>query len=400
MSVQRTLAVLTCLVLCAAQAVAQVETIGATSGSDESGLPDKHYIEGVPFVSWDEAAGYDYPNRDILNPSCTAAIQMMWRYWGVPIDPSTGWPSQEVPVAAYETIENATLDDIKRYIARDVPAQVFPALTAYAHYVHHTVAGVTKFSEEFDAVEQTGPTSGMLYAMASIDAFMNAVSQGYPLDAINDSILLSSRLIVGYNDKREMMIIHDPTFGPDWEISYDDFRQMWKFDGNDFMVMQIEDADGKLSRQPAEIAHPPRTADHDAAFALFNGYSLAAINRLDEAEAELRRALDLDGISERYAHMVRLELGSLLGKTGRPDEAIRLLRESIEIFPDHWRAWGELGNVYRDNGDKQSIRKAKKAYDEMNMLCTEESERKVASELGQNFFVIGCKGGYLSRKWR
>lgn len=400
MSLQRTLVALIYLGLCAAQVVAQTELNEATSGGADSALPDKHYIEGVPFVSWGEAADYDYPNFDILNPSYTAAFQMIWHYWGVAIDPSTGWPSQKIPDEAYVSVEDATLDEIKRYIVRDIPVKVSPAITAHAHYVHFTVAMTTKFSEKFAAVEQTGPTSGMLYRMASIDAFMQAVSQGYPEDAINDSIFLSSRVIVGYNDEHEMVIIHDPIFGPDWKVSYGDFRQMWRFDGNDMTVMQIEDAAGNLTRRPAEIAHPPRSADHDAAFALFNGYSLAAINRLDEAEAEIRRALDLSGISDRYAHMIRLELGSLLGKTGRPDEAVQLLRDAVDVYPDHWRSWGELGNVYRDYGDRQSTRNAKKAYDKMNKLCTEEIERKVARELGQDFFVIGCKGAYLSRKQR
>ena len=71
---------LTVLAFVAATAFAQVETAEP--------LPEQHYIAGVPFVSWGEAAGFDYPNWNVLNPSYTAASQMVWRYWGVPLDPT------------------------------------------------------------------------------------------------------------------------------------------------------------------------------------------------------------------------------------------------------------------------------------------------------------------------
>ena len=365
----------------------------AQSGSAEA-LPASHYIEGVPFVSWGEAADFEYPNRNVLNPSYTAASQMVWHYWGVPLDPDTGWPREEIPDGAYQGIDGASLDDLKRHLALDRPVEIMPAITAHAHYLYVTVKMLSMFSKDADYdLEQTGPTSGMLDEMVSIDAFMNAVSRGCPKNLISDSVYLAGRVVVGYDDARGVMIVHDPIFGPDWEVSYEDFLQMWRFVFNKMTVSQFDEVG--FERQPVAPAHPPRTPDHDAAFALFNGYSLAAVNKQKEAEAELRRGLAIEGISMRYQHLLRLELGSLMAHTRRLDEAIAVLHEAIEIYPDHFRAWGELGNAYRDKGDRKSRRKAETAYETMKKLCTTETQGKVALELGKDFFVSGCQGAKL-----
>jgi tetratricopeptide (TPR) repeat protein len=382
----RALLVFICLAVFATPAVAQTGLADA--------LPSQHYIAGVPFVSWGEAANFEYPNRNVLNPSFTAASQIIWKYWGIPLDPTTGWPTEDLPDGAYRPVKSAALDDLKREIARDHPVEIYPAITAHAHYLYITVKMLSMLSKDagYD-LEQTGPTSGMLDEMVSIDAFMNAVSRGCPKNLISDSVYIAARVVVGYDDTREVMIVHDPIFGPDWEVSYDDFRQMWRFVFNNMTVTQLDEVG--FERQPAAAAHPERTPDHDAAFALFNGYSLAAVNKLEAAEAELRRGLAIPGISMLYQHLLRVELGSLLTDTRRLDEAIRVLHEAVEIYPDHFRAWGELGNAYRDKGDRKSRRKAETAYKTMKKLCTTETEGKVALELGKDFFVAGCRGSKL-----
>ena len=382
----RVIGFVTILTFVAAPAFAQTE---ATEP-----LPEQHYIEGVPFVSWGEAAGFDYPNWNVLNPSYTAASQMVWRYWSVPLDPTTGWPTGELPDGSYLTADNVSLYDLKRQLVLNRPVEIVPAITAHAHYLYVTVKLLSMFSKDADYdLEQVGPTSGMLDEMVSIDAFMNAVSKGCPKNLISDSVYLAARVVVGYDDNRGVMIIHDPIFGPDWEVSYEDFLQMWRFAFFKMTVPRLDEVG--YERRPAAVAHPVRTADHDAAFALFNGYSLAAVNRLQEAETELRRGLSLDGISPRYQHLLRVELGSLLVHTRRLDQAIEVLRQAIEIYPDYFRAWGELGNAYRDKGDRKSRRNAEVAYETMKTLCTTETEGKVALELGKDFFVSGCRGGKL-----
>ena len=209
---------LACLVLVASPAMATAETTEP--------LPAQHYIEGVPFVSWGEAANFEYPNRDVLNPSYSAASQMVWRYWGVQLDPATGWPAGELPEGSYRSVEEASLDDLKHYLALDRPVEIFPAVTAHAHYLYITVKMLSMFSKDADyTLEQVGPTSGMLDEMVSIDAFMNAVSKGCPKNLISDSVYLAGRVVVGYDDTRSVMILHDPVFGPDWEVSYADFLQ-------------------------------------------------------------------------------------------------------------------------------------------------------------------------------
>ena len=72
-----------------------------------------------------------------------------------------------------------------------------------------------------------------------------------------------------------------------------------------------------------------------------------------------------------------------------------MVRKAIEIYPDYFRAWGELGNAYRDKGDRKSRRSAEVAYQTMKKLCSTETEGRVALELGKDFFVSGCRGGKL-----
>jgi tetratricopeptide (TPR) repeat protein len=383
---QRALQFVIFVAVVAAPAFAQTETTEP--------LPAQHYIEGVPFVSWGEAASLDYPDRDILNPSYTAASQMIWRYWGVPIDPTTGWPAEELPEGAYQSVDNASLFDLRREIALGHPVEIYPAITSHAHYLYIVVKMMSVLTKDSGYVlEQTGPTSGMFDEMVSIDAFLEAVAKGCPKNLISDSVYVAQRVVVGYDDTRGVMIIHDPIFGPDWEVPYEDFLEMWRFAFNKMSVPRLDEVG--FEPQPAAVAHPVRTADHDAAFALFNGYSLAAVNRLQEAESELRRGLSLDGISLRYQHLLRVELGSLLTSTRRFDEAIAVLREAIQIYPDYFRAWGELGNAYRGKGDRKSRRNAETAYETAQKLCSTQTEGKVALELGKDFFVSGCRGGKL-----
>jgi tetratricopeptide (TPR) repeat protein len=381
-----------CLVLIAAPAFGQSDVAEAATQSEA--IPSAHYIEGVPFVGWGEAADFGYPHNDILNPSYTAASQMVWRYWGVPLDPDTGWPAEDLPDGGYETVKDATLDDLKYQLANDRLVEIFPAITAHAHYLYITVKLMAKFSEEADYdLEQTGPTSGMLAEMVSIDAFMNAVSKGCPKKMINDSVFIAGRVVVGYDDARQVVIIHDPIFGPDWEVSYEDFQSMWRFAFNSMVVVRLDGIG--FERHPAGPERMVRNADHDAAFALFNGYSLAAVNRLDDAERELRRGVAIEGTSMRYQHLFRVELGSLLADTGRLDEAVEVLRKAVDVYPHHFRAWGELGNAYRDIGGRESRRSAQKAYARMEKLCSDKAQGRVAQELGKDFFVLGCKAGKL-----
>ena len=54
----------------------------ALAASAGESLPAKVHIEGVPFVSWHDMRDAEFPSSDVVNPSYTAAAEMMFRYWG------------------------------------------------------------------------------------------------------------------------------------------------------------------------------------------------------------------------------------------------------------------------------------------------------------------------------
>lgn len=365
------------------------------SGSGQE-RPTSAYIVGVKFISWAKPGATNYPNKNILNPSWMAAYSMLLDYWGIPYELNGDFSVDE---SAQERLDGdskelATLDDIKDDIASGIPVWISPAITPYAHYLYITVKMHGYVTN--NPIEQKGPTSGLLGEMVSIDDLMSAVEKGCDAGMINDSVFVASRIVIGYDDSRQVLIMHDPIFGPDWEISYSDFQSMWRLSNNSYTVFFVRNAAGELVPDPDKDARQPRTPDHEAAIALFNGYSLAATNQLNKAESELRRGLEMTGISPRYRHLLNLELGSLLRETDRPEEAVQVLLESTKIYSKHFRAWGELGLTFNCCiKGREAKKNASTALKNANRLCSDKHQQNVARDLGRDFYVVGCKGNNL-----
>lgn len=78
------------------------------------------------------------------------------------------------------------------------------------------------------------------------------------------------------------------------------------------------------------------------------GAVLDRVGRKDEAEASFKKALD--DPAYRTPEKIWLNLGILYASQGRDDEAIRALRQAVEIDPKFFRAHYELASVLDRTG--------------------------------------------------
>ena len=106
-----------------------------------------------------------------------------------------------------------------------------------------------------------------------------------------------------------------------------------------------EDA-GAQYRRAAELA-PDNPRAHNNLGLVYRG-----LDRLDESAAAFRRAIELEPTFLRYRN-----LGMVLAEAGKYAEALPMLQRSIEMRPDHYRAWGFVGFVYMNQGaDELKVR--------------------------------------------
>jgi tetratricopeptide (TPR) repeat protein len=92
------------------------------------------------------------------------------------------------------------------------------------------------------------------------------------------------------------------------------------------------------------------------------GLSLEARNEVDAAIAAYREAIKLDENSPVHDEQPYLNLGALLGKSGRPEEAVSLLVRAAAIAPTSGKIHYQLSKAYFDlNRFEDARREAEKA---------------------------------------
>jgi tetratricopeptide (TPR) repeat protein len=79
------------------------------------------------------------------------------------------------------------------------------------------------------------------------------------------------------------------------------------------------------------------------------GLSLEAKNQAEAASAAYKQAIALDAASATHSEQPYLNLGVLLSKSNRTDEAIPLLRRAEEIAPEDFKVHYELSKTYFDS---------------------------------------------------
>lgn len=349
----------------------------------------KAIMDGVPFVAYHEVRGEVFPDSNILNPSFTAVAMMMYRYWGGDFYEAArtrgklpGWESSSAA--------GGKLADLKALVARGVPVSVSPATTPDAHRLYLVPKMCATLRDV--AYDPPRPTSGALGEMVTLAA-IDQLREGGCEVGLNDSVYVAARLVVGYDDERAVLVLHDPSLGPNLELGYEQFERMWAVTGAKYWA---EHPETLPAIPPGRVdAVRGRTADDAAAVAVFRAYGLEVGGRYAEAEPVLREALGLEGVGAGRRHLLLLELGATLNETGRADEAIAALRAANAEFDGYWLAHRMLADLLACCGDRAGKKEARRELERAKKLCSAEAQRRVADVLGRDFHVMGCKGEML-----
>lgn len=258
-------------------------------------LPAKALILDVPYVSWNEAAQLRYEQKDIVNPSIVAVGKMARKYWGQDRPRFLQFGMEEYQPEDWKgsgSPEKAKgLTDLKAWIARGVPVGVPLPLTPHAHPIDTTalfVISLKKFK-----LPNRGPSSEAFGRWASWETLLQV---GLGQNVIREVVTDASRLIIGYDDERKVIIMHDPSFGPAWEMGYDDFEANWRLNEYVYIARPPEGYADFVARRRASQTYPPRTPDMQAAVHFAFGYGFSEVGRGADAEREFEKGLALAGI--------------------------------------------------------------------------------------------------------
>lgn len=347
-----------------------VAASGAPSkcGESRSNLlrPERHLILGVPFIGFQESVE-NLPQHPLTHPSHVAVQAMILSFWGKSTDLLKD-PETARSWARVKTMDKAMrLDDVKHYIASDIPILVFQTTTPMAHFLSPNVAFVIDAATSgrlLKELDEKDLSSGSLGRMVSEGGFRQMVSAvpGPPRMkkglnwAINMPAFLSARLLIGYDDKRKVVTLHDPTFGPALEMSYEDFETSWAPIDPNFQVFEPKEDE----RKPAPVAVPyrERNVDELAAQHLLYGYAYASVGKAAQAQEQYRKGLAIPGLKKEYTHLFLMESALLLRKEKRMDEAVEAARRCVELVPDNATGWLVLSLTYRDRGAPEDAQKA------------------------------------------
>jgi tetratricopeptide (TPR) repeat protein len=379
-------------------------------------LPSHALIPGVPFVSWRDGARLDYQDKEILNPSFASSLGMILKYWGqdlkllqhseaaLPKGPS-GW-------AIVKEGEATSLEEVKSFVAQGIPVLVSPALTPVAHTPNPAIgamatmlaakeitiqpdgrASLTRSAADRYGqlvAERGGPSSGVLGKMEPLETFRSW--EDLLRRPAWESLFMSARVVIGYDDDRRTVTLHDPSFGPAWEVSYEDFEKMWQPRQRWYVAARPANYVDVVAKNAGAGAYKPRTADQRAAEHFVYGYALSSIGRATEAEAEIKRGLAVAGVTKGYEHLLMFELAQLLLARGNTDEAIAAGRRATELIPEHHRPWKWLAQAYRGTLMEGREQKATDAESKARSLCSDRrAQQTVARMLAQDFSIFGCE---------
>lgn len=318
-------------------------------------LPSKTLILGVPYVSWSEAAQLRYEHKDVLNPSAVATGKMIRGYWGQDRFRLFQFGPEEYLPEGWKEGEREKargLADLKAWLALGVPVEVDLPLTPHAHPIAQHLMMIVDLSKV--KLGERGPSSQGFGRWASWEKLLH-IGQGFGQQPrqkyilIRESIVLAFRVVIGYDDERKVMILHDPSFGPAWEIGYDEFESNWRINDFEYMARPPEGYADFVAKRRVSGAYPARTPDMQAAVHFAFGYGFSEVGRATEAERELEKGLAVAGVGNGYRFVLAFELAFHRRAAGRIEEAIALLRQAMEALPEAPGPYQLLSEIYKTN---------------------------------------------------
>ena len=384
-------------------------------------------ILGVPFISWADAAMLNYHNKNMLNPSLLASLAMTLEYWGQDrrlveqaigeggLDSGRAYMARRIRLGGPKgwtnvTSDRGTLDSVRLYVTRGIPLMVNLAMTPAAHQTDPSAAAVATIlsSGEFDPRAKltelqwqrvqrllsafAGFESGVLGKMVSLDTLRHwSEMLGHPL--WRESVLMSARVVIGFDDDRKVVILHDPSFGPAWEVSYDDFEMMWSLFDHQFTVSYPPDFTTRVVGHSGAGTYTARTAGQRAAESFVFGYALASVGELSEARARFGAALSAPDVPLGYRHLLLLELGTVAQASGDTVLAASDYEQAAALIPQHHRPWLLLSHLYEHSGRAEWRANSGPLRKKAEALCRDEKARQAVWEaLPHDFTVMtGCQ---------
>jgi tetratricopeptide (TPR) repeat protein len=356
-------------------------------------LPEKVLIPGVPFVSWKEASQINYQDKNIVNPSIPATFAMMLKYWGG--EQAVDWlkrPDLDLDKNGWQMNAGTgvTVNELKEYLAKGIPVGVNLPLTPYAHTLYPVFAaliqaGVAKGVD----LGPEGPHSGALLRMIPLNKLREiGATSKIESNPVLETVLAANQVVIGYDDSRHVFILHNPSFGPAFELTYASFQEMWKTADSGFYAVYPRDYQKALSMNRYAVSYRERSPAERAAEHYAFGYALSSIGRLREGEIEFRDGLAITGLENGYRHMLNWELALNLGAQERIEDAIGVARQATESLPEDRGPWDFLSKLYLRRGTPAAKQLSEEAAVRAKELSKPEAAQIVAKALPCDFWII------------
>lgn len=351
-----------------------------------SSPPEHALISDVPYISYADAIKMDYTLRDSLNPSFPASVGMVLQYYGQSLKLLKDWDKM-IPEkggwAAADTHDARGLDELKAAIARGEPVVVMPALTPVAHPFYMFEAFHLGLGDK--AVEVLGPIEaagsgvcGRFAPFTTFTKFKAAVGPNGP-NLMHESATIACRVLIGYDDTRRVVVLHDPFFGPAREMGYDDFERMWG--ANTHQCITFAPRKGQDKRPSKGAPYRALTPDEQASYPYLVGYALVNTGRAMEAMEMLQKAAAVPGISTGRKHVILLELGCAQHELGRHVEALATLEKASFLVPESPVCWTAIAHVSETVGGEGWREKSSAARERAESLAKDKTAAKKVAEL-------------------
>jgi len=309
-------------------------------------IPNSAIISEVPFVSWSDAPNLAFSEGVNANPSQPACVLMLTKYWANGLDRSERIPRTLTLPDDWDTWQsdkgNAKgIDDLKQPLANGYPVHVSSGATPVGHYWGNPFLYL---SGPF-AAEKLGQRSDILGFIAPYEMFWATGNSRI----LWEVVFLTDRVVIGYDDDKHVLIIHDPSFGPAWEVSYDEFDQMWEPYNRSYSVLHPQDASAKLEKRSKLLPYRERSTDERAAYHYVFGYALACSGKCERAKAHFRLGLELSNLNSGYCHLFFVELAVQAMSVGDATTAMELLQKAVALVPYHYLPCRMIKSLYVAN---------------------------------------------------